>query len=49
LLFLDVKVAIEVSPLVCRLLQKELDHDDMWYQSQLESFRSLSKQYLPKS
>ncbi|MBK7807456.1 MAG: glycerol-3-phosphate dehydrogenase/oxidase [Saprospiraceae bacterium] len=49
LLFLDVKAAIEVSPLVCRLLQKELDHDEMWYQSQLESFKSLAKQYLPKS
>jgi glycerol-3-phosphate dehydrogenase len=49
LLFLDVKVAIEVSPVVCRLLQNELGHDEMWYESQLESFRSLSKQYLPKS
>ena len=48
LLFLDVRIALEIAPLVCRVLQKELGHDELWYDSQLMIFRSLAKQYLPK-
>jgi len=48
LLFLDVKVALEIAPEVCKLLQKELGHDELWYESQLKSFRSLAKLYLPQ-
>lgn len=48
LLFLDVRIALEVAPQVCRLLQKELGHDELWYDSQLTIFRTLAKQYLPK-
>jgi glycerol-3-phosphate dehydrogenase len=48
LLFLDVRIALEIAPMVCRVLQKELGHDELWYESQLTTFRSLAKQYLPK-
>ena len=48
LLFLDVRIALEVAPQVCRLLQKELGHVELWYDSQLTIFRTLAKQYLPK-
>lgn len=47
LLFLDVKVALEVAPLVCNILQKELDKDVSWGNLQMESFQTLAKGYLP--
>jgi glycerol-3-phosphate dehydrogenase len=47
LLFLDVKVALEVAPFVCSLLQKELGEDESWYNLQLESFHKLATGYLP--
>jgi len=48
LLFLDVKVALEVAPLTCSILQKELDKDDSWGKIQMESFKTLAKGYLPQ-
>jgi glycerol-3-phosphate dehydrogenase len=49
LLFLDVRVALEVAPKVCSILQKELDKDDVWYRQQMESFTKLAHGYLPSS
>ncbi len=49
LLFLDVKVALEVAPMICRILQKELDKDDSWGNLQIASFHTLAKGYLPQN
>lgn len=48
LLFLDVKVALEVAPKVCSILQQELKKDDNWYHQQIDSFAKLAQGYLPK-
>ena len=48
LLFLDVKVALEVAPKVCNILQQELKKDDNWYHQQIDSFAKLAQGYLPK-
>lgn len=48
LLFLDVKVALEVAPTVCSILQQELKKDDNWYHQQIDSFAKLAQGYLPK-
>jgi len=49
LLFLDVNAALEIAPMVCRIIQEESGQDDNWYRTQLESFTVLAKQYLPGS
>jgi glycerol-3-phosphate dehydrogenase len=49
LLFLDVKAALEVSPQVCAIIQKELGKDDHWYQNQMNTFAQLAKNYLPEN
>jgi glycerol-3-phosphate dehydrogenase len=47
LLFLDVNAALEIAPVVCRIVQEESGHDERWYIEQLESFTALAMQYLP--
>jgi glycerol-3-phosphate dehydrogenase len=47
LLFLDVKVALEVAPVVGAIMQKELSTDDVWLQDQIKAFSQLAQNYLP--
>jgi glycerol-3-phosphate dehydrogenase len=45
-LFLDARAAIEVAPVVAKLLAQELKRDDAWRDSQVHSFTELAKGYL---
>jgi glycerol-3-phosphate dehydrogenase len=47
LLFLDVKVALEVAPKVGAIMQNKLGKDDVWLQDQIKVFSHLAKNYLP--
>jgi len=46
ILFLDAKAAIEVSPLVARILAEELNKDDAWAQQQLQEFKTIAENYM---
>lgn len=48
LLFLDARAAIESSEKVCNLLAKELGHDEVWKQNQIESFQKIANGFLLK-
>lgn len=45
-LFMDAKVAIEMTPLVATLLANELDKDETWKQQQIKNFISIANQYV---
>jgi glycerol-3-phosphate dehydrogenase len=45
-LFLDARAALEAAPAVAALLAAELGHDAEWAARDLESFRTLAKNYL---
>jgi glycerol-3-phosphate dehydrogenase len=45
-LLLDAQSAIDVAPLVARLLAQELRHDEHWQQTQVDAFQSLARGYL---
>jgi glycerol-3-phosphate dehydrogenase len=47
LLFLDVKVALEIAPRVCKIMQQEMGQDEVWYQQQVDAFALLAQNYLP--
>jgi glycerol-3-phosphate dehydrogenase len=48
-LFLDAKVAQAVAPSVCKIMQKELNQTDEWYNQQLHAFMELVLRYLPEN
>ncbi|MFZ1749549.1 MAG: glycerol-3-phosphate dehydrogenase/oxidase [Saprospiraceae bacterium] len=48
LLFMDAKVAVEVAPMVCKVMQDALSKDDHWYDEQLNTFNTLAKNYLTR-
>jgi glycerol-3-phosphate dehydrogenase len=47
-LFLDAKASIEAAPAVASLLASELGRDPAWERSEVEAFRKLAEDYLPK-
>jgi glycerol-3-phosphate dehydrogenase len=47
-LFLDVRAALEIAPRVAHLMAEELGESKEWEQTQLEAFRLLAQNYLPK-
>ena len=49
LLFLDVKAALFCAEIVADILQHELGKDNTWKEEQLQTFRTLAKQYLPET
>lgn len=46
ILFLDARAAIEVAPLVARLLASELGKNEAWEKEQIQSFTQLANGYL---
>jgi len=44
---LNARAASETAPKVASILAKELGHDHKWEKEQTESFRRISKLYLP--
>ena len=49
LLFLDAAAALRAAPRVAELMAGELGKDEEWKRNQLESFKSLTKNYLLES
>jgi glycerol-3-phosphate dehydrogenase len=49
ILFLNAKVAVELTPRVALLMAKELNRDEEWIQSQINGFAQLAQQYLVNS
>lgn len=47
-LLLDAAAAIEMAPDVARIMAEEMQLDERWQQQQIEQFKSLAAQYLPK-
>jgi len=47
-LLLDAKSAMEAAPAVAEIMAKEKQKDNEWMREQVESFRSIAKNYLPK-
>ncbi|SFP90087.1 glycerol-3-phosphate dehydrogenase/oxidase [Parafilimonas terrae] len=47
LLFLDARKAIQAAPFVAKQMAAILHKDDSWIQSEVNSFTSFAKQYLP--
>jgi glycerol-3-phosphate dehydrogenase len=45
-LFLNARASIEAAPETARLLSLELDRDEAWQQHQVESFRTIARQYM---
>jgi glycerol-3-phosphate dehydrogenase len=45
-LLLDARATIEIAPKVANLMAAELGHDEQWVSTQVESFTTLSKQYI---
>ncbi|HEY5464345.1 MAG TPA: glycerol-3-phosphate dehydrogenase/oxidase [Hanamia sp.] len=48
-LFLDAKLAIDMSPIVAKIMAQELNKDNDWQQQQLNDFVNLANNYLLKS
>lgn len=46
LLFLDARAAIEASPMVARILAKELNKNDAWIKNQETEFKELAENYI---
>jgi glycerol-3-phosphate dehydrogenase len=46
-LMLDAKAAIESAPIVAHIMAKEIGMDEVWIKTQIESFYSTAKNYLP--
>ena len=46
ILFLDAHVAIELAPMVSRLLAREMGKDAQWEQDSLNDFLILASQYI---
>jgi glycerol-3-phosphate dehydrogenase len=46
ILFLDAKAAIDMSPVVARLMAAELGLDKEWQESQVQAFKELASRYL---
>ncbi|PWU05568.1 MAG: FAD-dependent oxidoreductase [Terriglobia bacterium] len=46
-LFLNAKAAVEMAPQVANLLAGELQQDNRWKDSQLQSFSGIARHYLP--
>jgi glycerol-3-phosphate dehydrogenase len=47
-LLLDAKAAIESAPLVAELIGKEMGKDDNWVKNEIDNFKAIAKNYLPK-
>jgi glycerol-3-phosphate dehydrogenase len=47
-LFLDARAAMEVAPAVAAMMAQELGHDEAWQQEQVNSFREVAENYLPR-
>lgn len=47
-LLLDAKTAINKAPLVASLMAKEMNKDDNWINQQINNFKAISINYLPK-
>ena len=47
-LFLDAAAAIEMAPVVAKLIARELQLEESWEKIQVEEFILLARQYLPK-
>lgn len=45
-LFLDAKAAIEVAPLVAKLMAKELNKENIWIDKQLKEFYEVAKNFI---
>ena len=45
-LLLDAEASLEASPLVAKLLAKELDKNKAWEKKQIEDYRKIAKKYL---
>lgn len=45
-LFFDAKLAISLAPKVASIMMKELQHDEAWEKSQVETFKKLAEGYL---
>ena len=49
ILFLDARAALEVAPVVCKIMQETLGKDDVWFEDQIISFRKVAENYLPEN
>lgn len=49
ILFLDARTALELAPKVAEIMATELGKDNEWINEQLQSFRTVAANYLPKS
>ena len=47
-LFLNARAAVEMAPRVAELMARELKRDAAWKNSEVETFRALAKNYLPR-
>jgi len=45
-LFLDARAAIDMAPIVAKLIAAELNKDDVWQQQQVNSFSQMAQTYL---
>lgn len=45
-LFLDAKATLEITPIVAKMLAKELNKDVLWEQQQIKEFTTIAKQYV---
>ncbi|WP_200975726.1 glycerol-3-phosphate dehydrogenase/oxidase [Echinicola sp. 20G] len=48
MLILDTKTALEMAPLVAKLMAEELKEDDVWINKELVDFENIAKKYLIK-
>jgi glycerol-3-phosphate dehydrogenase len=46
-LLLDAKASIESAPLIAELMAKETNKDKDWVKTEIDSFNSIAKNYLP--
>jgi len=46
-LLLDAKAAVEASPVVAKLMAKEMNKDQHWEEEQVRAFKELARNYLP--
>lgn len=47
LLFIDVNAALEVAPMVAKLMAKEMNQSEEWVKNEVEKFNAIAKTFLP--
>ena len=47
LLFLDTRIAMDVAPVVARLMAGEMGRDQQWEKNEVENFMQTAQGYLP--